>query len=145
MKITRDERGWITSIPYMQPYFAYKDKFYGIGTVLVTTRYLRRLTRTYIGYNQFECQYEGSDEKFIETPCPFGNMGYGGEIVKAVEYIPPEEVPQKTPFFGYKKYGDGAFAVTVWYIVGMVVATIFKGNWMLWILFTILYINWRRK
>lgn len=32
-----------------------------------------------------------------------------------------------------------------WYIVAMIVSSLFKGNWALWIIITIIFINWYKK
>ena len=32
-----------------------------------------------------------------------------------------------------------------WYIVAMIVSSLFKGNWVLWIIITIIFINWYNK
>ena len=127
-------------------YLYYKGRYYDVGTIVkIRTRYKGIIHSTYEGNGNFE-----GVSKYSRGGGP-DPESYIVEIVKPVYYIPPEpEQPKKANIFvrsgsGSSAHNDDIFHGLLLYIVVMLVGTIFKDRWLIWIFATIFFFGWKAK
>jgi hypothetical protein len=115
--------------------FIYKGQYYDVGTkVKIKTRWNGEIITTFLGYNRFK------DVLKYEIPVCAQIEHYIVEIIEPVYYKEPE--PTKHFFL---PAGDGPFYALLWYIVVMVVGTIFKDRLLIWIVATWIFFSYIKK
>lgn len=133
-------------------YFEYKGVKYGVGTkVLVKDLCYGQTKATFYGWqaygsfrdSRFDCgiSINDIDKKIIE-------------IIEPVYWSPTEDVSsnygEKSNIF--TRSGSGSWQsddeITyglIWYIVIMLIGTIFNDRWIIWIAATIIFFSWKHK
>lgn len=131
-------------------YFEYKGVKYGIGTkVLVTDLCYGQTIAMFYGWKSY-----GSfkDSRF---DCGISVNDINTRIIKVTEPVywsPPEPKQDSKKSSIFTRTGSGSWQsdddVTyglIWYIVIMLVGTIFNDRWVIWICATLIFFSWKHK
>ena len=130
----------------MGVYFVYKGKKYGVGTVVKTRPEMAAYTHwrdvlKFVGPSRsFEDRlFFGELQKwYCGCHIPENEIElYIEEILEAHPIDPP---PKKQK----PMYIEGEFEAWIWYILLMLIGTIFKGNVLWWIFITYVFWDWRQ-
>ena len=124
----------------------YKRQYYDVGTkVKIKTRYKGEVITTFKGRGE----YEGLNklDYYFSMPTEY----YIVEIIEPVYYKEPEiDHSKKSSIF--TRTGSGSWQSSneviiglIWYIIVMIVGTIFIDRWLIWIGATIFFFVWKHK
>ena len=126
--------------------FCYKGQYYDIGTkVKLKTKWNENIITTYIGYGEFEGVHKHT---YYSLMAP---EHYIVEIIEPVYYQEPEpDTSQRASIFtrtgsGSWQSSDAVMIGLIWYIVIMIIGSIFNARWLIWILATIIFFAWKKK
>ena len=124
-----------------QGYFDYNGKRYYTGTVFIVRKDGKEVKATYIGYNTeyTKYNYEINGCKYIVDE----NYFYNALIAVTEGYDCRASLPIKKQM--KESEIDGMIVGWIWYIVLMLISSIFKANVGLWILISIVFFGWRAK
>ena len=118
-------------------YFVYNNKTYNAGTEFIYSGECEANGQKTFLSNQ-HCKFLYSQDKSYfqvgDTICSCHTFNFTQNLVSVIEYVQPQE---KQKFY----FTDDEIIKTVWYILLMLVATLFQDRVGLWILLTIIYIT----
>ena len=131
-------------------YFEYDGVKYGIGTkVLAKDLCYGSSEAVFTGWKRY-----GSFEGVQPTLSRITINDIDTHIIKIIEPVywsPPEEKDgEKGNIFirsgsGSRQSSDDIAYGLIWYIVIMLVGTIFNDRWLIWIAATIIFFTWKNK
>ena len=144
---------------YAKQYFEFKGVKYGVGTIVKVPRMLDlrwipkdqiMVDAEFVGGARFVFKNMNGVIKLYESSGHLsGKYEQYIEIIKPVYYQEP--VPQKpqniflsTKSGSWDAHNDVCIGL-VWYILIMLVATIFKARLLIWIVSTIIFFIWKSK
>lgn len=133
-------------------YFEYKGVKYGIGTTVLAKDNLGEdVEMVFCGWKDY-----GSFRRSDDACC--GGIRFNDintKIIKIIDPIywrspEPKQHPPKGNIFtrtgsGSYQHSDDVVWGTIIYIAVMLVGSIFKDNWLIWIVATIIFFTWKRK
>lgn len=117
-------------------YLYYEGKYYDVGTkVKMKTKFNGIVITTFLG----GCEYEGVYEHF--NPVPAEN--YIIEIIDPI-YAPGQEsnADVKNIITYNPRQGDIQIG-WIWYILIMLLGSIFNDRWLIWIAATVIFFIWK--
>ena len=120
-------------------YLYYKGKYYDVGTkVLCKTKYNYTREGVITGINNkisinFKGIYETFNKECIDD--------YIIQIIEPIEVYPIEEIT--TTNNRVCPIGDDEFYGTIWYILVMIIGTIFQDRIGIWLFATIIFFLWK--
>lgn len=127
-------------------YLFYKGTYYDVGTVVkLRTKWGKEIITTFRGGREYDgvSRYDFGSLNPPET--------YIVEIIKPVYYEPPKRNPSKASSI-WTRTGSGSSAASdevviglIWYIVVMIVGTIFNDRLLIWTFATIAFFAWKSK
>ena len=146
----------------MKQYFEFRDTRYGVGTIVnipttLDLYWLRRLPKEktirrarFVGGGRFIFEDSNSTITLYESAEHFkGEYEPYIEIISPIHYQEPRASKSSNIFF---RTGSGSWDAHnevcigfIWYIVIMLLATIFEARVGIWILATIVYFVWKSK
>ena len=129
----------------------YNGVDYMPGTkLIVKTKYKGEVSTTYLGWNSYtNYQFEGLS--LGDVPCGMPSKYWIVKIIEPVIYKePPVDQSKKANIFvrtGSGSWGshDDVFYGLLLYIVVMLVGTIFKDRWLIWLAATVIFFSWKAK
>lgn len=133
-------------------YFEYKGVKYGIGTrVLAKDLCYGSSEAVFVGWKNF-----GSFKSDKPTMSRITVNDIDTNIIKIIDPVywapPEEENAQEKKGNIFTRTGSGSWQSAdeiayglIWYIVIMVVGTIFNDRWLIWIAATITFFTWKSK
>lgn len=120
-------------------YLYYKEQYYDAGTkVKIQTKYGDVVVATYIGYGRYDSVNIYEFHHIIE-------------VIEPIYYMPQKVYSsKKTNIFtrtrsgSWQSHSEVCLGL-VWYIVVMIVATLFVDRIGLWVLITFIFFSWKGK
>lgn len=119
-------------------YLYYKGIYYDKGTkVKMKTKFKGVITTTFLGGTK----YEGVYETIVAAP----SENYIIEIIKPV-YAPGQENDEYTETNSKYNLRQGDIQIGwIWYILIMIVGSIFNDRWIIWIMATVIFFIWKGR
>lgn len=124
-----------------QGYFEYNGKRYCTGTILIVRKDGQEVKAIFIGYNT---EYKKYIYKIKDCKYVLDEKCFRSALVAVTE---EHNSKVSLPIKKQKKDSeiDGMIIGWVWYIVLMLISSIFKDNVGLWILISVVFFSWRVK